>query len=95
VTQPGVTACPADFGVKVRLSFDRGSRVIALAVIDPAGCEGVQLTIGGRSQPPLSGLGSPATGNHSSATLIAQIESALRIALKTSPPPVSSRPAAP
>jgi hypothetical protein len=85
VVQPGVINCPADFGIEVRLSFQRGSRVIALAVVDPAGCEDVRLTIGGRAQPALSGLGSPVTGNESTRPLIAALESAIGTKLKTSP----------
>jgi hypothetical protein len=93
VAQPGTIVCPADFAIRVRLSFDRGSRALAVAVVDPAGCEGVTLTLAGRAQPPLSGLGSPATGQTSTRTLIAQLETALGIRLDTSPPLAPSRPA--
>jgi hypothetical protein len=55
--QPGVVACPADWGSQVRLSFydRRGARPLASAVVDPSGCGVVRLTIRGRAQPPLTG----------------------------------------
>jgi len=55
--QPGVRNCPADFGVSVRLAFyaGHGRRPLALAEVDPQGCGGVQLTIGGTQQPALEG----------------------------------------
>jgi hypothetical protein len=53
--QPGTRSCPEDPGIRVRLAFYPKSTASPLAVarIDPYGCGGVQLTIGGRPQPPL------------------------------------------
>jgi hypothetical protein len=56
--QPGVVACPADFGTLIRLAFYRGAasaRPVAVAVIDPSGCGLVGLTIRGRGEPTLGG----------------------------------------
>lgn len=57
--QPGVYACPADFGLRVRVAFYRGATSssaapLAVAMVDPAGCGVVQLTLAGRHQPPLA-----------------------------------------
>jgi hypothetical protein len=57
--QPGVFACPADFGSLIRLAFYRAAsgvdRPLAMAVVDPSGCGVVRLTIRGRREPPLGG----------------------------------------
>jgi hypothetical protein len=57
--RPGMTRCPVDFGIRVRLAFytSRVSPPSALAEVDPQGCGSVQLTIGGKSQPALEGGG--------------------------------------
>jgi hypothetical protein len=56
---PGMFSCPADFGDALVLTFRAGPRTPALAVatVDLAGCNGVYLTIGGKSQPALAGPG--------------------------------------
>jgi hypothetical protein len=56
---PGMYSCPADFGDDLVLTFRAGPRTPALAVatVDFAGCDGVDLTIDGKSQPSLAGPG--------------------------------------
>ena len=56
---PGASSCPADFGDDLVLTFRAGPRTPALAVatVDFAGCDGVDLTIDGKSQPALAGPG--------------------------------------
>jgi hypothetical protein len=56
---PGSYSCPADFGGDLVLTFRAGPRTPALAVatVDFGGCDGVDLTVGGRSQPALAGPG--------------------------------------
>jgi hypothetical protein len=56
---PGMYSCPADFGESMVLTFRAGPRTPALAVatVTLGGCGGVNLTIGGKSQPALAGLG--------------------------------------
>ncbi len=55
--RPGMTRCPLDFGIRVRLAFytSRASPPSAVAEVDPQGCGIVELTIGGKSQPALEG----------------------------------------
>ena len=55
--QPGVVACPNDPGVRVTLRFFAGQAgsPLAVAVVNPGGCGGVQLTLGGKRQPALAG----------------------------------------
>jgi hypothetical protein len=55
LAQPGPIFCPADYGRRVVLRFLSGSRVLASAVADGAGCGDVTLTIRGRSEPELTG----------------------------------------
>ena len=56
---PGVPDCPSDFGGNLVLTFRAGPRTPALAVatVNLSGCDGVDLTIGGKPQPPLAGPG--------------------------------------
>jgi hypothetical protein len=56
---PGMFSCPADFGDDLVLSFRAGPRTPALAVatVDFAGCDSVDLTINGKPQPALAGPG--------------------------------------
>ena len=56
---PGAPDCPADFGGNLVLTFRAGPRTPALAVatVDLSGCDGVDLTIDGKSQPTLAGPG--------------------------------------
>ena len=55
LAQPGPIFFPADYGRRVVLRFLSGSRVLASAVADGAGCGDVTLTIRGRSEPELTG----------------------------------------
>ena len=59
VFPPGPDSCPKDFGDDLVLTFRAGPRTPALAVatVDFEGCDGVDLTIDGRSQPALAGPG--------------------------------------
>jgi hypothetical protein len=70
--QPGVTSCPADFGISVRLAFYPAPRASpsAVAEIDPQGCGGVRLTLDGRPQPGLSGEPPPVPGQPPKGSLI-------------------------
>jgi len=56
---PGTYSCPADFGDDLVLTFRAapGAPALAVATVDFAGCDGVDLTIDGRSQPALAGPG--------------------------------------
>jgi hypothetical protein len=56
---PGMFSCPAGFGDDLVLTFRAGPGTPALAVatVDFAGCDGVDLTINGKSQPTLAGPG--------------------------------------
>jgi hypothetical protein len=56
---PGMFGCPADFGDDLVLTFRAGPRTPALAVatVDFAGCDVVDLTNNGKSQPALAGPG--------------------------------------
>jgi hypothetical protein len=58
VIQPGLRLCPLSLGeTSVQLSFyaTPDAPALALADIEPGGCGGVSLTIGGVPQPPLEG----------------------------------------
>jgi hypothetical protein len=56
---PGMFSCPAGFGGSLMLTFRAGPGTPALAVatVDLGGCDGVDLTIGGKAQPALAGPG--------------------------------------
>ena len=56
---PGMFSCPADFGDDLVLTFrdGPGTPALAVATVDFAGCDGVDLTIDGKSQPTLAGPG--------------------------------------
>ncbi len=85
--QPGVRSCSADPGIRVRLAFYPKSTASPLAVarIDPYGCGGVQLTIGGRAEPPLESEALPGTSTTRQPSLIARIDRVLGVKLKISP----------
>jgi len=61
----GTYSCPMDDGSSLALTFraGRGGPALAVATVNLAGCEGVNLTIGGQRQP---GLG-PVAGGRSTA----------------------------
>lgn len=54
-----VFSCPADFGDALVLTFRAraGGPALAVATIGLSGCEGVDLTVGGKEQPGLGGEG--------------------------------------
>lgn len=85
--QPGVRSCPDDPGIRVRLAFYQPAAASpsAVATIDPYGCGGVQLTIGGRSQAPLGSEALPGTSTTREPSLILRIDRALGVKLKISP----------
>jgi hypothetical protein len=76
--QPGVRSCPDDPGIRVRLALyaRRGAAPLALATVDPYGCGGVHLSIGGKAEPGLEGGG----------MLVDRIDSPLGSKLNISPP---------
>ena len=85
--QPGITNCPADFGISVRLAFYErtAAKPSAVARVDPYGCGGVRLTIGGAPQPPLDSHSLPGVGSSQQASLILRIDRLLGIKLKVRP----------
>lgn len=85
--QPGVTSCPADFGISVRLAFYPTPRATpsAVAEIDPQGCGGVGLTLDGRPQPRLSGEPPPMPGQPPTRSLIGRIDRTLGVKLRVTP----------
>jgi hypothetical protein len=76
--QPGLIVCPEDPGIVMRLALykRRGATPLALATVDPYGCGGVQLSIGGKAEPGLEG----------GRTLVGRIDSVIAIKLNLSPP---------
>ncbi len=85
--QPGTRACPDDPGIRLRLAFyqpDAASPSV-VATVDPYGCGGVQLTIGGRPQAPLGGEALPGTSTTREPSLILRIDRVLGVKLKISP----------
>lgn len=56
---PGTFHCPADFGGSLVLTFlaGPGTPPLAVATAELSGCGGVDLTIGGKSEPALAGPG--------------------------------------
>jgi hypothetical protein len=85
--QPGVRACPDDPGIRLRLAFYQpdAASPSAVATIDPYGCGGVQLTIGGRPQAPLGSEALPGTSTTRQPSLILRIDRVLGVKLKISP----------
>jgi hypothetical protein len=82
--QPGVVACPSDPGVRVTLRFFAGQPgpPLAVAVVNPGGCGGVQLTLAGKPQPALAG--GPIPGEPR-ASLVEALGSDLGVKLNVSP----------
>jgi len=85
--QPGTRSCPDDPGIRVRLAFyaKGAASPLAVARIDPYGCGGVQLTIGGRPQAPLGSEALPGTSTTHQPSLILRIDRVLGVKLKISP----------
>ncbi len=86
--QPGVSACPADFAIRVRLAFysAHSVRPLAVALVDPYGCEGVQLTIKGTPQPPLASAAFPGSGRVHVPPLVTQVDRILGVKLAVAGP---------
>jgi len=82
--QPGARSCPSDPGIFVRLAFyaRRGAAPLALAVIDPWGCGGVQLTLAGRHEPALESSPLPGPSPPSRVSLIERVDHVLGVHLK-------------
>jgi hypothetical protein len=93
--QPGVRSCPADPGIRLRLAFYQpdAASPSAVATIDPYGCSGVQLTIGGRPQAPLGSEALPGTSTTRQPSLILRIDRVLGVKLKISPRHPQEQPA--
>jgi hypothetical protein len=87
VAQPGVTNCPADFGISIRLAFYPTSRdsPSAVAEIDPQGCGGVGLTLNGRPQPRLSSELPSMPGQPPTGSLVGRIDHTLGVKLRVTP----------
>jgi hypothetical protein len=85
--QLAVSACPADFGIRVRLAFyaKRRAAPLGVAEIDPQGCGEVALAIGGRSQPPLASVPLPGTSNAPKGSLVERLDRLLGVKLKIKP----------
>jgi hypothetical protein len=85
--QPGVRACADDPGIRLALAFYQpdAASPSAVATIDPYGCGGVQLTIGGRPQAPLESEALPGTSTTRQPSLIVRIDRVLGVKLKISP----------
>jgi hypothetical protein len=84
-SQPGVSACPEDSGLDVRLVFRLAgaSQPLAVADVDPQGCGGVGLRLRGQAQPPLASEGFPGSGRTVTASLVQQLGTALGLPLPT------------
>jgi hypothetical protein len=85
--QPGIRHCPNDPGITVRLAFySRGAvKPLAVARIDPYGCGGVQLTIGGQPQPSLESQALPGASTSRQPPLVVRIGNLLGVKIKTRP----------
>jgi hypothetical protein len=90
--QPGTRACPDDPGIRLRLAFYRpdATSPSALAIVDPYGCGGVRLTIGGRLQAPLGSEALPGTSTTRVPSLILRIDRVLGVKLKLNPHPLGA-----
>jgi hypothetical protein len=91
--QPGAESCPADWGSRIRLAFYARSPTspLAVAIINPSGCEGVQLTIRGRRQPLLSSAASPGSGISPRRSLTQLLDADLGVNLDTGVPALTDR----
>ena len=86
--QPGASSCPADFAIRVRLAFYAagGTRPLAVARVDPDGCQGVQLAIGSEPQPPLTSEPFPGSGRAHAPSLVTQLDRTLGVTLPVTGP---------
>lgn len=85
--QPGAFACPADPGVRVRLSFESATgEPLAVIAVDPGGCGVVTVRIRGRKRASLTSTPFPGSGRPPRASLVAQLDAALGVHLNTSRP---------
>jgi hypothetical protein len=84
-SQPGAQACPAGFGVDVRLVFRlaRVSQPLAVADVNPEGCGGVGLRLRGREEPPLTSQAFLGSGLNVMGSLVQQLGTALGLPLAT------------
>jgi hypothetical protein len=82
-SQPGAASCPEELGLRVRLVFygRAGQNPLAVALVDPAGCESVSLTIAGRPQHPLTSLAFPGSRRRARPSLVHQLETLLDLRL--------------
>jgi hypothetical protein len=86
LAQPGVSACPVDLGITIRLTFiGRRGRRLAGAVVDPGGCQNVSLTIAGQGEPLLTSAAFPGSGRRVRFSLVDQLDAALRVRLTSAP----------
>lgn len=85
LAQHGAYACPNDPGIRIMLKFfaQAAGSPLAIAVVNPGGCGGVQLTLNGRRQPTLASR--PIPGEPSSRSLVAVLQSDLGVRLDISP----------
>jgi hypothetical protein len=86
--QPGASSCPADFAIRVRLAFYAagGTRPLAVARVDPDGCQDVQLAIGSEPQPPLTSEPFPGSGRAHAPSLVTQLDRTLGVTLPVTGP---------
>ena len=81
---PGAYNCPADFGLAIHLAFYGGPGApLAVALVDPDGCEGVGLKIRGQREPGLTGMDVPGSGLPSNFSLTRALGRALGVRFRT------------
>jgi hypothetical protein len=81
---PGAYSCPANFGLAIHLAFYGGHGApLAVALVDPGGCQGVGLKIRGQREPGLTGMDVPGSGLPSSFSLTRALGRALGVKFRT------------
>ena len=84
VFPPGAYNCPADFGLAIHLAFYGGHGApLAVALVDPDGCQGVGLKIRGQREPELTGTVVPGSGLPSNFSLTRALGRALGVKFRT------------
>jgi hypothetical protein len=84
VFPPGAYNCPADFGLAIHLAFYGGHGApLAVALVDPDGCQGVGLKIRGQREPGLTGMDVPGSGLPSNFSLTRALGRALGVKFRT------------